>query len=160
MSPFQFFKSKKNSSQLGSEHWQVGGKHINSAKFFLALPEHFPNATTLFIEGMQIRPEALQCWSRFHQEEKFLPGQQTLWPKSKKFCCKFSKTLCERLADLADEYAEPELLDHLFLYENGQPVIEWRDAFDSKYFLLPVTVPESVVSSLAQELGVEYSKTK
>ena len=71
------------------------------------------------------------------------------------FRCKFSADLFEELALLAEHYAEPELLDHLCLFEGRGSLLEWHDAF-ANIILLPCSVPEEIVSKFSKELGLEF----
>ena len=89
---------------------------------------------------------------------KHLSGAQTILPISKKFRCRFSQQLMARLAALAQIHAEPELLDHLALYKKDEEILFWHDAF-ANVFLVSRTVPESVVSKFAAELGLGSGET-
>lgn len=82
-----------------------------------------------------------------------------MFPRSKKFRCSASSKFMESLADLAEHHAEPELLDHLFLYKTDEPLLEWHDAF-ANAILIPGKVPESIVAGFAKELGLDYGKAK
>jgi hypothetical protein len=63
------------------------------------------------------------------------------------------------LAALAEQHAEPELLDHLTLYRDSEELLVWHDAF-ADVLLVSRTVPESVASSFADDLGLGYSNSR
>jgi hypothetical protein len=59
----------------------------------------------------------------------YIPMRQTLWPRSARLRSRFSTTLLSELSQLAEHHAEPELFDHLFLYADRSPLLEYPDAF-------------------------------
>jgi hypothetical protein len=72
---------------------------------------------------------------------------------------RFSSNLVDALAALGEKHAEPELLDHLVLYKDSEELVVWHDAF-ANLLLVSRTVPESVASSFAADLGLEYSSSR
>jgi len=140
------------------KYWEIDEGKVDSAKFFEALAKYFPEATTFFAEGTVISDDVKECYASHQEEGKHLPGAQTILPVSKKFRCRFSQQLMARLAALAKIHAEPELLDHLALYKKNEEVLFWHDAF-ANVLLVSRTVPESVVSKFAAELGLAYGET-
>ena len=139
------------------EYWKIDEGEIESSQFFRLLGEHFPNATTFYAEGTSIAPDVIQLHEHYHQEGDYLPGQQISWPKSRKFRCHFSIEFMTGLAGKAAFHAEPELLDHLFIYRANEPLFEWHDAF-ANAILISRKVPESTVAAIAQALGQKYAK--
>lgn len=59
----------------------------------------------------------------------YLPTRQTLWPRSVRLRSRFSASLLSELSQLAEHHAEPEIFDHLFLYADSLPLLEYPDAF-------------------------------
>jgi len=43
-----------------SEYWNIEEGPVDSARFFLALPAYFMEATTFFAEGTSIAPDLLE----------------------------------------------------------------------------------------------------
>jgi len=142
-----------------SEHWEIDEGPVNSAVFFRALPEHFPEATTFYAEGTSIVSDVVDCYMRHSQAGEILPGANTIWPFSRKFRCGFTPQLFVELSALAERHAEPELLDHLFVYAGSEPLLEWHDAF-ANAMLLPYSLSEARVSAFAHILKLPYAKAK
>jgi hypothetical protein len=86
-----------------------------------------------------------------------LPGASTIWPASKKFRCSFQSKLFYELAVLAENHAEPEILDHLYIYQDTKPLLEWHDAFSNAMLLSPILSEESVFN-FAKTLGLTHAK--
>jgi hypothetical protein len=72
-----------------------------------------------------------------------------------KFRCRFDSELCEKFARIAEHHAEPELLDHIFLYAGSDVLFEWPDAFSNE-MLLPPSFAEERVAKFALSLGLPY----
>ena len=89
----EILASKKTSY---AEQLKAGG--IAPELFFRALPEHFPGATTLFIEGTVIASSVAALLDEHGEVGDFMPGANTLWPESKKLRCRFSAQLVSALA--------------------------------------------------------------
>lgn len=142
-----------------SEDWEIEEGNIDSAAFFPLLYKYFNEATTLFIEGTSISKDVAACYKKHSQEGKFFPSRQTIWPRSKQFKCKFTENLINELSQLANTHAEPELMDHLFLYNNENPVLEWHDAFGN-VILVSKSISEKTVENFAHSLGLKYETAK
>lgn len=139
--------------------WTIGPGRVDSAQFFRLLPVHFRDATTLFAEGTSIEADVQSLFKASTDEGAYLPGAQTIWPKSLKFRCRFGAALCEQLALVAEHHAEPELLDHFFLYAGNDALLQWPDAFGQEMFLT-LSLGEARVSNFANSLGLPYAMRK
>lgn len=142
-----------------SEYWDIEAGPVDSARFFLALPTHFAEATVFFAEGTSIAPDVLECFERYTQHGEYLPGRNTIWPASTKLRCAFAPALFSELGALAARHAEPELLDHLFVYAGEIPLLEWHDAFGNA-MLLSGNLPEERVAAFASHIGLPYGKAR
>jgi hypothetical protein len=138
-----------------SRYWEIDQGKVDGSDFFRSLPTYFPDATSFFAEGTSISEGVIECYKKYFEGGAYLPGAQTIWPKSGKYRCKFSKELMEELAALSERHAEPELLDHLSLYKGKEPLLEWHDAF-ANIILVPRTVTEEVVRKFASHFGLGY----
>ena len=121
--------------------------------------EALPEATTLYVEGGSIAPDVKDCYWTHREAGAYLPQVQTVFPRSEKFRCRFSANLADALAALGEKHAEPELLDHLAVYRDSEELVVWHDAF-ANVLLVSRTVPESIASSFAADLGLEYSSSQ
>jgi hypothetical protein len=121
--------SKRIPLQLWNRpHWELKGRW-DIALFFRALPAVFPNATTLFIEGTSIAKDVDAFLDSAADPGDYLPVRQTIWPRPKQYRLRCDSKTLTTLADLAERHAEPELLDHLFLYDSSKALVEFPDAF-------------------------------
>ena len=140
---------------LRKPYWQIDGNSLDPSAFFRALPSHFPDATTLYVEGCGVAPAVEDCYRRHAEPGPFLPERGTLFPPSKKLRCEFSQTLCEELAQLSGNAAEPELADHLHLYRGEEHLLCWYDAFAHDLWLT-LTIPEDRAGAFASVFGRKY----
>jgi hypothetical protein len=140
-------------------YWEIKEGRVDSARFFETLWRRFPEATTLYVEGDSIARDVKDCYRLHREEGEYLARAGTIFPRSDKFRCRFSANLVETLSALAERHAEPELLDHLALYRDSEELLVWHDAF-ANVLLVSRTVPESVVSSFATDLGRGYSSSR
>ena len=141
------------------EYWEIKEAPVDSTTFFRLLPKYFRDATTLFVEGTSIETDVLDCYQSHSEQGEYLPGNQTIWPKSKCLRCVFTIGMMEDLANLSLKHAEPELIDHLYLYREKKVILEWPDAFGASMFL-PSNTPEETVAAFAKDLGLKYGKEK
>jgi hypothetical protein len=137
--------------------WDIEEGKVDGSLFFRLMSKYFPEATTFYVEGTSISRDLAEFYKANLEDGDYLPRPQTILPRSKKFRCASSHKFMNCLADLAEHHAEPELLDHLFLYKDEEPLIEWHDAF-ANAILISRKVSESIVAGLANELGLNYGK--
>jgi len=137
------------------KYWEIEEGRVDSTRFFETLWRRFPEATTLYVEGNSVTRDVRECYRTHREEGEYLPRAQTIFPRSEKFRCRFSANFVDALTALAKRHAEPELLDHLALYRGVEELVVWHDAF-ANVLLISRTVPESLVSSFAADLGLGY----
>ena len=113
--------------------WEITERTGDSAAFLRLLASTFPEATAAFFEGSSIGPDVVGIFERHADSGRYLPQPQTLWSIGNilRFRCLFTPALCEALAGASLRHAEPELFDHLFLYAEGVPLLEWPDALSN-----------------------------
>jgi hypothetical protein len=129
-------------------HWELKGRS-DSATFFRGLAAALPGATTLFLEGSPVR-EVDVFLRAAAQPGPYLPETGTIWPKPRQYRPPFDETTLAGLAALAGNHAEPELCDHLHVYEGDRAVLEWYDAFASDS-------PASVAVDAAPDLLEDFA---
>jgi hypothetical protein len=137
--------------------WELEDRRVDSTTFLQVLASTFPEATTAFFEGSSIAPSIVTIFERHTDPGPYLPKPQILWSTGTilQFRCRFTATLCEALAGASLHHAEPELFDHLFLYVEDVPLLEWPDAF-SNCMWIALSIPESRIKTFADSLGVKY----
>lgn len=140
-----------------SVYWKIDEGHVDSAEFFGALFDLCPEATTFYAEGCAMAEDVIECNLRHAQPGNYLPGANTIWPASKKFRCHFDSELLGDLFALSNSLAEPELLDHLFIYAGSEPLLQWNDAFGNA-MLLSNSLPEERTAAFSNRLHLPYAK--
>ena len=140
--------------------WELEDRRVDSTTFLQLLAPMFPEATTVFFEGSSIAPNIVTILERHADPGPYLPKAQTLWSTGAilRFRCSFTIALCEALASASLHHAEPELFDHLFLYAEHVPLMEWPDAF-SNCMWIASSIPESRIGAFAAGLGVKYKRS-
>jgi hypothetical protein len=137
--------------------WELEDRRINSTTFLQALAATFPEATSAFFEGSSVAPNIVNIFERHIDPGPYLPKPQTIWStgRIRQFRCRFTSALCDELASASLHHAEPELFDHLFLYADDVPLLEWPDAF-SNCMWIARSIPDSRIKAFAGSLGVKY----
>ena len=136
-------------------YWELEGS-VDSARFFEALWTRFPQATTFYAEGTLIASDIIQFYESNREEGDYLPATQTLLPRPRQFRCRFSSGFAAGMSGLARTHAEPELLDHLALYEGSTGILFWHDAFEN-VLLVSRSISKDVASAFAADLGFVVS---
>ena len=139
-------------------HWELKGR-TDVALFFRHLRAAFPSATTLFLEGTTIAQEVADFLRSAAESGDYLPKRQILWPRPSQHRLRFDGPTLLALSDLTRRHAEPELLDHLFVYEGSKALLEYPDAFGPDCpALISVDVDEQLIREFAEALGLELTR--
>jgi len=109
-------------------HWELRGEW-DSVLFFRHLLEVVPGATTLFIEGTSIAADVDEFLRSAVEPGDYLPKSQTIWPRPKRYRVPCNHSTVGALSGLAERHAEPELMDHLFVYGGEGVLVEAPDVF-------------------------------
>ncbi len=133
--------------------------------FFRELARHFPEATSLFIEGSSIAEDITSLLSSHIQEGPYLPIHGTYGAlfgklKTQYFRCGFTITLLSGLEKLSEIHAEPEICDHLIVYLGDALLLEFYD-FPKNEIWIPAKINEDRVRAFAASIGttckIEYN---
>jgi len=137
--------------------WELENGRIDSTTFLQVIAPTFPEATTAFFEGSSIAPNVVKIFEQHTNSGPYLPKPQTIWSTGhiQQFRCRFTVELCEDLAGASQNHAEPELFDHLFLYAQLVPLLEWPDSF-SNCMWIAASVSETRIRAFADQLGIHY----
>ena len=134
------------------ENYYTISKKVDSAKFFKGLSIYFQDASTLFIEG-DFAKDVLILYKKNVQGGDYLPEPGTIFPKLTKLRCKYSVEFMNELALMAEHHAEPEMCEHLHLYKDNNPIIEWMDAFSDEMYISTI-VPQEIVNKFCEEIKI------
>ena len=140
-------------------HWELKGP--DSAQFFRHLFEALPTASAIFIEGTSIAHDVAGFLGSVAEQGDYLPDRQTHWPRPKQYRLRFDAPTLTRLADLAAAHAEPELMDHLFIYQGSAVLLEYPDAFARESpVLISLGTNEQRIHDFAKMLGLNVILVK
>lgn len=137
--------------------WSLDEGIVDAAQFFERLPAFFPNATLLCVEGTSIAG-AVRAVYDAHRSPLANPfARSTVLPLPVRVACTFSANLAAQISMLAHLHANPELLDHVALFENTTCVLRWHDAF-ANAIELDSGVAEETVRAMAEFFQVSYAR--
>ncbi len=137
--------------------WDIDKGITDAARFFALLPTVFPRASLFFAEGTSVAKDVAQCYERFADPGPFLPGRDTVFPRSRVFRCAASPAFFQNLSAVSAQHANPAILDHMSVYEDERLIFHWHDAF-ANGLALDGTLAESTVAALAQPFGCRFSR--
>ena len=141
-------------------HWELKGR-ADSALFFRHLWTALPAATILFVEGTSLTKDVEDFLGSVEEPGDYLPDRQTLWPRSKLYRVRCDGPTLAVLADLAQRHAEPELLDHLSVYDGSRVLLEFPDAFmRDSVALISADSDEQRIRSFAAVLGLKLIRAE
>lgn len=141
--------------------WAIEEKQFDSTTFFRGLAEFFPEATTLFVEGASIAKDVLKVLSDHKQGGEYWHNRgtiKTLFGDSNHlYRCEFSNAIVDKLEYLSQAHAAPEICDHLSLFLNEQPILEFYD-FPQNEIWISDTIEEYRVKGFSSVLEANYEK--
>lgn len=112
---------------------------------------------TVFVEGGNPSGELKSFIETQSIPEKEKIARGTVWPKQTVVHLPATKEIISKLAKLAEEISPFELAVHFHVYDEGQVIVEWHDAFTDP-MSISKTVPEEKVKEFSESLGVKYEK--
>lgn len=128
----------------------------DAPRFFRSLLDLFPGASTIFIEVGGPDDEVSAIYRSHAEEGPYLPGRQTLWPKARTFRLEFSAATLGSLSILAARRATPEFADHLSVFEGGEALLHYPDAFaPDAVVYVSASVPIRRLRDWATPLGLQ-----
>lgn len=106
----------------------------------------------MFFEATSMAPDVKELLMAAVEPGPYLPERQTLWPRSARLRIRFDPSVLAELAALAEQHAEPELFDHLFVYSDGTALLEYPDALlDGSRLYVTSIIPEEKLRSWADK---------
>lgn len=145
--------------QLEEEGAVTLGYNTDLYALLRAIDEAMPRDAVLAIEGTHIAAEVRQFLLEREPAQKPELVANTIWPTSEVFHLPLSGSNLEELRDLAENFAEPEVGDHLMVYRGGDVLLWAHDASDG-FVRLAATVPREAVEALRSALGPTLRKSK
>lgn len=93
-----------------------------------AIDEAMPRGSILYVEGTGIARDVRQYLAARQADERVEVSRGTAWPKSVTYHLPLIGDHLSTLRALAERHAEPEICDHLVVYENGRVLLAAYDA--------------------------------
>jgi hypothetical protein len=112
---------------------------------------------TVALEGLSIHPEVERLLHPHIVTPTLEIRPGTLHPTSKWVHVRATTDALKTLNDLVNSFADPEVCDHMYGYENATLLMEWHDAFSDPIQIADV-VSTVVIEAFCSELGVGPAK--
>ena len=112
---------------------------------------------TMFFEGGNPSRELRSFIEKYAIPEKEKIARGTIWPKQSVVHIPATKENINELAKLAETISPFELAVHFHVYDDGQVIFEWYDAFTDPIYIYK-DIPEEKVKRFAESIGAKYEK--
>ena len=149
-------KEEANGIQLDRRvpAWKVSSPKEFPA-FFRALIDLLPEGSIAYLEGGSPKKELKAFLDERSIPEVSHVAMGTIWPRPYVFHLPTTPDNLSALADISENYAEPEVAIHFHVYKDDQILLEWYDAFYDPIFISN-RVPESKVKEFCAKLSLKY----
>jgi hypothetical protein len=122
---------------------------------FREFPELFPPESILCIEGTSIADDVKSYLDAHRVEQITKVHLGTLWPRPVVYHIPCDDQTLSGLIELANNHAEPELTDNLYVYKDQEVLLEWHDAFSDPIYISK-KVPEDKVKAFCVAVKSTY----
>ena len=137
-------------------HWELSGAQ-EFPTLFKELENFLPPDSVLYFEDGSPSGELLKFLESSSIPEQLHVAYGTAWPRPKIFHIPATKENLEKLTDLTEHCATPELAIHFHVYCNGEVLIEWHDAFDNPMYVSQYFSKDQI-KSLCISLSMNYKE--
>ena len=135
-------------------HWELSSPKDFSS-FLRGLLVLFKDDAILYLEGGR-PPEELKSFFDDHcLSEKTRIPHGTIWPRPKVFHLPITIENIDKLSELSDSCAEPQVAVHAHVYKNNKLLLQWYDAFADPMFISN-EIKEHQINAFAEALQVNY----
>lgn len=124
--------------------------------FLRALEFIISQDAILYIEGGYPDEELLAFLERYTIENPVKVAIGTIWPQPRTFHISITPENIDALVKLAETRALPEVAIHLHVYQHGQVLLEWHDAFFDDLMHISKQIPEEKVKRFCNEHPFNY----
>jgi hypothetical protein len=134
--------------------WEISGV-CDPEAFFRAVPLLVPDATHLLLEGAPCAEVAAVLAAHEDAQRPYEARHGTIFslPKrNRRFTLRASPALYAALREAGTRHAGLEMCFHLRLYQNGEPLLQWFDAF-SDPILVRGDIPRIEVERFSSDTG-------
>jgi len=123
--------------------------------FLTALYRLVPVDSVLYLEGGDT-PKKIRSYLDERDAKKTCKVEMgTIWPRPDCFHMEITRKNLEDLAKLAENYATPQVVIHLHVYNNDEMLLQWYDAFFDPLFVSK-KVLEGDIKNFCNKLGAVF----
>jgi hypothetical protein len=140
-----------------ADAWQIGPPR-DSAAFIRELGRILPTPYVFYFEGVSMDDDVHEFMMRHQIAAQQSIGRGTIWPTPARYHIPGSPAVCAQVADMFDRHAEPEVCDHLHVYDADGLLLEWHDAFGGLPLLLSKRVTLQQVERMCEVLGCCFAQ--
>jgi hypothetical protein len=134
-------------------YWEAGGE-TDFPRMLRALSLLVPHDAILYFEGGSPSGELLTFLQEHSIPEQTHVAYGTIWPRPKVFHIPAKSESLQRLAEIAESLACPELAIHFHVYRQEKMLLEWHDAF-SQELLIASCLPEESVRRFCEAVNLK-----
>jgi hypothetical protein len=139
------------------DYWVINVKKVDITAFIREMSILFPDDSVIYIEGTSIDP-AIKKYLQAHNAEKITRVEVgTLWPRPTVFHISLSEEHLQKLAEFTDNYALPEICDHLIVYKGEEVLLEGYDFF-AQDINLSGKIDENKVRVFCEKVGCTFKR--
>ena len=142
----------------GAQHWELSSPE-DFPTLFKALGSILPSNAYLYFEDGTPSKELREFLDQAAVPEPVHLALGTIWPKPRYFHVPATPKNLERLADLSEHCAGPELAIHFHVHADKQVLIEWHDAFSGP-MLVSSAFSEEKIRKLAEALSTDFKMVR
>jgi hypothetical protein len=139
--------------------WEVTEiKYRQAGKFFNALITLMPDECTFCVETTSLAEEVREFFeaSKIPYITKVQLGTGSAYPAAPKvFHIAFSEQNMRQFEEFAENFAMPEICDHIHIYKYNEVLLEWFDVFSNPLYISK-KISEDSIKSFCEKIGCEY----
>jgi hypothetical protein len=149
-------KSERQGIKLeGDTAWEIDNRKSDASLFFRKIKHYIPEHCIIYLEGTSIRDEVSSYYASNKASNATKVDMGTIWPKPSSYQIPANSEIFDKLVYFLDNYAEPEVCDHLIIYCNSKVLVSGYD------FMYPVVwlsrdFSENVVKEFCSKVKCTY----
>jgi hypothetical protein len=151
----------RSKSAAGLDYVQAPSWEIDApsdwALFFRNIAKIMPEESVLFVEGTNICAEVEEFYKQQSLPCDLKLAAGTIWPKPRFYHIPVQQPIMEKIAELAQGHAWPEICDHLRIHDGNRLLLHWFD-FPTDPLYIAGTVAERDIIALSDILNSTYKR--
>jgi len=144
--------------RLSTPSWEISNTVRDVSVFLRALSKLVPDDAILFLEGGGHPPVLRTLLEENRFRPALRPALGTIWPRQPTFALPTTEAFLNKLAEVAEFCAVPEVCTHLHVYRGEEVLLEGYDAFTQPFYVSRL-VSEEHLREFCAELGASWNPT-